>query len=183
MRSICFYVLFTLFTCSAVSQTLDITVTRGTDLDFTFNTIRQYMNGIITPNATEFQITSTTEWDLYVGSQTITPGEWDLLTSYSSVGNSQVPVSILEVRATSPGGTSQQTSFFQMQDVSNPVYLIGSAADDVLTTTGVGTNAPGDPSNDLFTHRFRIDYKLTPGVDYRPGVYSLTVVFTLAEDL
>lgn len=183
MRSFSFYILFTLLTCSAFGQSLDIIITRGTDLDFTFNTIRQYTNGVVTPNATEFQITSSAEWDLYVGTQTTTPGEWDLLTSYSSAGNSQVPVSILEVRATSPGGTSQQTSFFHLTDISNPVYLIGSGADDILVNSGVGANAPGDASNDAFTHRFRIDYKLTPGVDYQPGVYGLTIVFTLAEDL
>ncbi len=177
-------VLFFLFISSLSSaQTLDITITRGASLDFTFNTIRQYTNGVIVPNATEFRIESTAEWDLYVGTQTIVPGQWDVIQSYSSAGSSTVPVSILEIRAISPGGTSQQTSFFQMQDFSTPTYLIGSAADDVLTNSGVGTNAPGDPVNNAFTHRFRIDYRLTPGVNYRPGVYSLTVVFTVAEDL
>lgn len=63
------------------------------------------------------------------------------------------------------------------------MFLIGLAADDVLVTTGVGTNQPGDPSSNAFTHRFRIDYRLTPGVDFQPGVYGLTIVFTIAEDL
>ncbi len=94
-----------------------------------------------------------------------------------------MPVSILEIRGTSPGGTSQQATFIPLQDMSNPIYLIGSSADDPLTNSGVGTNAPGSPSSDLFTHRFRIDYRLVPGMDYRPSVYSLTVVFTVAEDL
>lgn len=167
--------------CSA--QTLDISITRGASLDFAFNTIRQYTNGVIVPNATEFRIESTAQWDLYVGTQTTVAGQWDLVQSYSSAGSSTVPVSILEIRAVSPGGTSQQTAFFPLQDIGSPVYLIGSAADDPLTSSGIGTNAPGDPQNDAFTHRFRIDYKLTPGVNYQPGVYSLTVVFTLAEDL
>lgn len=183
LRNVSFILLFTLFSVQSVGQTLDIVITKGSDLNFTFNTIRQYTNGVISPNATEFQITSSSEWDLYVGSQTITPGEWDIMTSYSSAGNSQIPVSILEIRAVSPGGTSQQAAFFQLQDISNPVYLIGSAADDVLVSAGVGTNEPGDPGSNAFTHRFRIDYKLTPGVDYQPGVYGLTIVFTVAEDL
>ena len=182
-RRVTFLIVFHLIASYCFAQTLDISITRGTDIDFTFNTIRQYTNGIIRPNATEFRIESTAEWDLYVGTQTTTPGQWDLLTSYSSAGSSTVPVSILEIRAVSPGGTSQQNTFFQLQDVSNPVYLIGSAADDARVNSGVGTNAPGNGSNDPFTHRFRIDYKLTPGMGYRPGVYSLTVVFTLAEDL
>jgi hypothetical protein len=164
-------------------QTLDINITRGTDLNFTFNTIQQYKNGIIMAGATEFRVESTAQWDLYVGTQTLTAGQWDVLSSYSSAGTSNVPVSILEIRATSPGATSQQTSFFQLQDNASPVFIIGTAADDPLTNSGIGTNQPGDPVNDAFTHRFRIDYRLTPTIAYTPGVYSLTVVFTLAEDL
>jgi len=183
LRGICFIFLFTFTSIPFYGQTLDIVITKGTDLNFTFNTICDYMNGVITPNATEFQVNSSSQWDLYVGTQTITPGEWEIMSSYSSAGNSQVPVSILEIRAVTPGGTSQQTSFFQLQDISSPVFLIGSAADDVLVTTGVGTNQPGDPSSNAFTHRFRIDYRLTPGVDFQPGVYGLTIVFTIAEDL
>lgn len=174
---------FHLFASYCFAQSLDISITRGTDLDFTFTTIRQYQNGIIEPNATEFRIEASSEWDLYVGTQTTNPGSWDLITSYSSAGSSTLPVSVLEIRAVSPGGTSQQSAFFQLRDVSNPVYLIGSAADNALVNSGVGTNAPGDGSNNPFTHRFRIDYKLTPGMGYQPGVYSLTVVFTVAEDL
>ena len=182
-RSLRFILTFLLFTSNAFCQTLDIAITRGTDLDFTFNSIRHYTNGIIMPNATEFRIDSSAEWDLYVGTQTNVAGQWDLVTAYSSAGTSTVPVSILEIRAISPGGTSQQNSFFALQDISTPVFLIGSGADDPSTASGVGTNAPGDSGNDPFTHRFRIDYRLTPGVNYQPGIYALTVVFTLADDL
>lgn len=183
IRKVGLLIVFHLIASYCLAQTLDISITRGTDLDFSFTTIRQYTNGVIRPNATEFRIESSAEWDLYVGTQTTTPGQWDLLTAYSSAGSANVPVSILEIRAVSPGGTSQQNNFFQLRDVTNPVYLIGSGADDALVNAGVGTNAPGDGSNNPFTHRFRIDYKLTPGMGYQPGVYSLTVVFTVAEDL
>lgn len=182
LRGFCFILLVTLST-SLWSQTLDITITRGTNLNFTFNTIKQYNNGVVLAGATEFTVESSVEWDLYVGAQTTTPGQWDLLNAYSSGGTNVVPISILELRATSPGGTSQQTSFFPLQDHSNPVYIIGSGADDPLTNSGMGTNAPGDSRNNAFTHRFRIDYKLTPTIAYTPGAYSLTVVFTIAEDL
>lgn len=183
LRSLCFIFFLSLLPSSVWSQTLDITITRGTNLNFTFNTIQQYTNGTILAGATEFTIESTSQWDLYVGAQTLTPGQWDVLSTYSGAGTTTVPVSILELRATSPGGTSQQTAFFQLQDNSSPVYLIGSGADDPLTNGGVGTNSPGDSRNNAFTHRFRIDYRLTPTIAYTPGAYTLTVVFTLAEDL
>jgi len=182
-RSLGLILLLALSPSYVLAQTLDITITRGTMIDFTFNTIRQYNNGVILASASEFLIDSTREWDLYVGTETTTPGEWDILSNYSSAGSSNVPVSILEIRAISPGGTSQQSAFFQLQDNSSPVYLIGSGADDLLSNSGVGTNAPGDGLNDPFTHKFRIDFKLTPTIAYTPGVYSLTVVFTIAEDI
>lgn len=141
IRRLLLLTVFHLFASYCFAQSLDISITRGTDLDFTFTTIRQYTNGVIRPNATEFRVESSAEWDLYVGAQTTTPGQWDLLTAYSSAGSSTVPVSILEIRAVSHGGTSQQNNFFQLRDVSNPVYLIGSGADDALVNSGVGTNA------------------------------------------
>jgi hypothetical protein len=183
LRSLGFILFFILSPSYILAQSLDITITRGTMLDFTFNTIRQYTNGVIMASASEFQIDSSVEWDLYVGTQTTAVGEWDVLSNYSSAGTSSVPVSILQIRAVSPGATSQQSSFFELQDNLSPVYLIGSGADDLLTSSGVGTNDPGDGLNDPFTHKFRIDYKLTPSIGYTPGVYSLTIVFTVAEDL
>lgn len=183
LRGLCVIFFIFLFSSFARSQSLDINITRGTDLNFTFNTIRQYNSGIILAGATEITIESSSEWDLYVGAQTNTPGQWDLVNAYSSAGSSSVPVSILELRASSPSGTSQQTAFFQLRDNSSPIYLIGSGANDPLTVSGVGANAPGDSRNNAFTHRFRIDYKLTPTMGYSAGVYSLTVVYTLAEDL
>jgi len=112
LRGICFIFLFTFTSIPFYDQTLDIVITKGTDLNFTFNTIRDYMNGVITPNATEFQVNSSSQWDLYVGTQTITPGEWDIMSSYSSAGNSQVPVSILEIRAVTPGARRNRLLFF-----------------------------------------------------------------------
>ncbi|MBO3700717.1 hypothetical protein [Roseivirga sp. E12] len=165
------------------AQTLNLEITKGTDLSFTFNTIRQYTSGVVLGNATEFTIDTTVDWDLYVGTETFTVGQWDLIETYSSAGTNAIPVSILEIRADSPGRTSQQSAFFPLQDIATPTYLIGSNANDISIGTGVGTNDPGDPIADPFTHKFRVSYKLTPGINYAPGIYSLTVVFTVAEDL
>ncbi|OEK05699.1 hypothetical protein [Roseivirga misakiensis] len=172
---------FMVFWCSG--QTIDLTITKGTDLVFTFNSIRSYTTGAILGNASEVTIESTVEWDLYVGTQTVTPGFWDLVQSYSDAGDDNVPVSILSIRANSPGLTSQEAAFFQLQDISTPTYLIGSVGNDATTGSGIGTNDPGDSNSDPFTHRFRISYRLTPGFTYSPGIYTMEVLFTIAEDL
>lgn len=171
------------FFLSTTAQTLDLAITKGTDFAFTFNTIRAYTTGSILGNATEVTVESTVEWDLYVGTETTVAGFWDLVESYSDAGTDNVPVGILEIRANSPGLTSQEAAFFQLTDISTPTFLIGSNANDATIGTGIGTNDPGDGNADPFTHKFRISYKLTPGFNYSPGIYSLTVLFTIAEDL
>lgn len=164
-------------------QTLDVTITKGTDLVFTFNSIRSYTTGAVLGNASEITVESTVEWDLYVGTQTVTPGFWDLIQSYSDAGDDNVPVSIMSIRANSPGLTSQEAAFFQLQDITTPNFLIGSNGNDASTGSGIGTNDPGDPAADPFTHKFRISYRLTPGFTYSPGIYTMEVLFTIAEDL
>lgn len=176
-------VLHIMVSFSISAQTLNLEITKGTDLAFTFTNIRQYTSGVVMGNATEFTIDTTVEWDLYVGTETFTAGEWDLIETYSSAGTTSVPVSILEIRADSPGRTSQQSAFFPLQDISTSTFLIGSNANDISVGTGVGTNDPGDSISDPFTHKFRISYKMTPGINYAPGIYSLTILFTVAEDL
>lgn len=182
-RKLSFILFFNLLALSALGQTLDLTITKGADLSFTFNTIRSYTLGGVLGNASEVTVESTAEWDLYVGAETSVTGFWDLIQSYSNAGDDNIPVGILEIRANSPGLTSQEAAFFQLQDISTPTFLIGSNVDDPTIGTGIGTNDPGDGTSDPFSHRFRISYKLTPGFDYSPGIYSLTVLFTIAEDL
>lgn len=168
---------------ASYGQTLDLAITKGSDLTFTFNTIRSYTTGAVLGNASEVTVESTVEWDLYIGTETVVPGFWDLIQSYSDAGDDNIPVGILEVRANSPGLTSQEAAFFQLQDISTPVFLIGSSGNDPTIGTGIGTNDPGDGTADPFTHRFRISYKLSPGFTYSPGIYTMTVLFTIAEDL
>lgn len=182
-RQLAVILIFSMITLQGVSQTLDLAITKGSDLSFTFNTIRSYTIGGVLGNASEVTVESTVEWDLYVGTETVVAGFWDLLQSYSDAGSDNIPVSILEVRANSPGLTSQEAAFFQLNDISTPTFLIGSNGNDPTTGTGIGTNDPGDGISDPFSHRFRISYRLTPGFDYSPGIYTLTVLFTIAEDL
>ena len=164
-------------------QTLDLTMTTGSNVDFVFNTISKYSNGVILPNSTRLRVESTVEWDLYVGVSTTTAGNWDILTTYSPYGSSTIPVSLLELRFTNVDNTSQQVGFFGVSDISTPTYIIGSTINDPTTSSGVGTNVPGDHLSNPNTHRFRVDFRIVPGLIYRPGLYSLTIDYTLVEDL
>jgi hypothetical protein len=175
--------LLLLVSLSSHTQTIDLTITKGSDLVFSFNTIRAYRSGVIIGNATEISIESTVEWDLYVGTQTTVPGFWDLIESYSDGSTDNIPVDILSIRANSSSLTSREADFITLRDVSNPIYLIGTIGNDPTTSSGVGTNEPGSARLNPLTHRFRASYRLKPGLLYSPGIYSLEVVFTIAEDL
>ena len=79
--------------------------------------------------------------------------------------------------------TSQEPEFTPLRDISNPIYLIGTILNDSQILSGVGTNQPGSSGLQPLTHRFRVSYRLVPGLSYSPGIYTLEVVFTIAEDL
>ena len=183
MRALIIILVFQITCFWSFAQTLDLAITKGTDLVFTFNNMRAYTTGSILGNASEITVESTVEWDLYIGTETGVPGMWDLIQSYSSAGSDNIPVGIMEVRANSPGLTSQEASFFPLQAISHPTFLIGSNANDASIGSGLGTNNSGDALSDPFTHKFRISYKLKPGLTYSPGIYTMTILFTIAEDL
>ena len=92
--------LFLISLCSS-AQKIDLAITKGSDLVFSFNSIRTYRSGAILGNATELSIESTVEWDLYVGTQTSVPDFWDLIESYSDASSDNIPVNILSIRANS----------------------------------------------------------------------------------
>ena len=60
---------------------LDLTLATDPNVEFTFNTIPSYVNGIIKPNVTELKVESTVPWDLYVQAET---PEWAQLQPFSS---------------------------------------------------------------------------------------------------
>lgn len=169
-----------------LAQSVSFAMKTSPNAGFVFDTIDKYRNGIILPAALTLKVESIgSEWDLYVGTNTSTGGFFDVINNYSSSGNSAVPVSVLQARVFNVSNTSLTgTSFFSLSDISNPVYLIGSAADDVaVTCNGQGTNIAGSYSSQPQCYTFKVDLKATPGLNYSAGSYSLRVDFVLIQDL
>jgi hypothetical protein len=159
------------------------------NVDFVFNTMDKYVNGIVVPHALELKVNTVgAEWDLYMGVTTITAGSWNMTTEYSAVGISPVPVSIIQARVYNTGNTQQTGGgFFPLTDVATPIYIIGSSANDAGVSCGdlvpVGTNEPGDHITSPSCYKFNVDLKITPGFTYRPGLYTARVDFYIIEDL
>ena len=179
---------FLFFCCSLASkgQAVSLALKSSPNVNLQFDTMEKYRKGIILPAFLTLNVEATgTEWDLYVGTTTSINGFFDVISSYSTTGNTAIPVSILQARVHNSSNTSQtSTSFFNLSDLSNPVYVIGSAGNDVSIPCGTtGANGAGSYSSQPSCYSFKVDLKATPGFDYRAGLYSLRVDFILVQDL
>jgi hypothetical protein len=171
------------------AQSVSFDLKTSPSADFTFNTIEKCVNGIIMPHVLDLNVNVTgSEWDLYVGTTTTGAGTWNVSTTYSTTGIATPPVSILQARIYNPNGTSLTGGgFFALTDIATPTYMIGSISNNPAVSCSdpspVGTNQPGSYTSDPSCYKFRVDLKLTPGLTYRPGLYTLRVDFILIEDL
>jgi len=173
------------------AQSVSFELNTSPSADFTFNTITKYLNGIIIPNAvTLYVVADSTQWDLYVGTTTVTPGTWDNSQYYSTAGNSFPPVSILQAAFRNSDNTSQITGYIGLQDIATSTLdIIGnhnSAPDPAVhcaDASHVGTNTTGTYINDPQCYEFHVDFRIVPGLSYRAGLYSLRVDFIIARDL
>ena len=171
---------------NAVAQSGGFELQTSPNVDFVFNTFEKYENGIVVPHALELNINvSGAQWDLYMGATTTTAGSWNELSTYSSTGISPIPVGLLQARVYNQGNTQATGgAFFPVTDVAAPVYIIGSTIDDPgVSCSGAGTNEAGDYLSSPTCYRFNVDFKIAPGFDYRPGLYTLRVDFYIIEDL
>ena len=164
-------------------------LTTSPNADFIFNTLEKYQNGIVIPHVLTLNVNvSGAQWDLYMGATTTTAGSWNVSATYSNVGISPPPVSILQARVYNLSNTQLTGGgFFPLTDVATPIYLIGSTANDPAVSCGdpvpTGTNVAGDYISSPSCYKFNVDLKVTPGFTYRPGFYTLRVDFYIIEDL
>lgn len=186
MKSIFASLLIGLIVCnvSVKSQTLSFALKTSPNISFNFATISDYVNGITQLDAATLNIEAAgLEWDLYVGSTTVSPGMWNVTSTYSLSGTPP-PISILLIRARNSSNTSQASVFSALQDISLPTYIIGSSAADASTTCpALGTNTAGNYLSNPNCYQFHIDLKLIPGLTYQAGLYNLRIDYILIQDL
>ncbi|ASB49110.1 hypothetical protein CDL62_08140 [Alkalitalea saponilacus] len=162
---------------------LSFAVKTSPSVEFNFTTVNQYLTGATVSNAITLNIESDVQWDLYVGTQTDEPGFWNEISTYSIHGD-KPPVSILQMRVRNLSNTSLVSGFVPLSDITDPVYIIGSEAEDFpVNCPDQGTNAPGSYLVNPNCYRFSIDLRVVPGFDYKAGLYSLTIQYVLVEDL
>lgn len=172
------------------AQAVNIEISSDPNVQFNFTTIEQLLNGIVIPNAITVNIAAdSTQWDLYAGSVTTAAGDWDVVQYYSTGGNGNVPVDILSMRVHNLSNTQITTGYIPLRDINtSPIEIIGnySLADPLINCSDfnhTGANAPGSYLTDPQCYQFRVDLKATPGINYRTGVYTMQIVFIVAQDL
>jgi hypothetical protein len=190
---------------------LDLTMTTDPQVDFSFKTIQQYQNGITKYNAVRLEVDATVAWDLFAYAST---DDWTQVDQYSTNGEATLPAEILEIKQTNANTTVTLPPvptfdvFHNIKGLTNSGVTGGTP--DLLTNqtqflagavgTAVGESyAPGTAEANPTTNKFRLDYRIKPGVpatfpnletETIPGVgfaqagyYYLEVVYSLAEDL
>jgi len=190
LRTIVLFAGLFLYGQAGRAQTVDITLATNPNVEFTFNSVAKLVNGIVIPNAVTVNIEAIgIGWDLYAGAVTTTPGTWDNAQYYTSSGNGQPPVSILQMRVHNLSNTPLISGYAPLQDIATSTLdFIGNhmAVDADINCSDpspVGTNAAGSYTTDPQCYQFKVDLKVTPGLTYRPGVYTLQIEFIVAPDL
>lgn len=177
-----------LWTQSSFAQTVALANKTSPNVEFTFNTINEYVNGITLSNVLTLNIdASLTQWDLYVGATSASAGEWDATTHYSNLG-APPDVGLMQVRFRNASNTSLVSGFFPLTDIAAPTHIIGDylspdlpiSCDDV---SPAGTNMAGDYLSRPECYKFNVDLRITPGLTYRAGLYTMRIDFILAPDL
>ena len=110
----------------------------------------QYSSGYTASNFNTISIKSNNNWALSVSSST------PFFSASGTYSSSNMPASVIGV------AKSGQSSFVQLS----------STAQQLASGNRGNTTASGNS--------FNMDFKANPGYNYGPGIYSLTIVYTLA---
>ncbi len=183
-----------LFLCQAPNlckaQNVNIDLISATNVDFKFDSFYKLTNGIFIANAITFNVEAIgTQWDLYMGSNTVIPGVWDNIQYYGTSGNPSPSVGIVQTRVHNLSNTPLISGFVPLQDIATSTLdIIGNhnAIDPAINCSDpspTGTNTAGSALADPQCYQFRVDLRIVPGYNYRPGLYTLQIDFIIAPDL
>jgi hypothetical protein len=190
---------------------LTLTMTTNPQVDFTFSTVQEYMQGITRFNAVELEVDATMAWDLFAYAST---DKWVQVEQYSTNGHDLLPAEILEMQSsvdnTAGAAIEFHSAFASIKGLTNSEVAGGVPTANTQFLAGeFGTAAgqsflPGTANANPTSHKFRLDMRLKPDIpatfpnstvaidvddpgvdpDYAAaGYYYLEVVYSLVEDL
>lgn len=174
---------------------LELKMTGDNQINFTFDNITDYVGGITKYGATQLNVNSTIAWDLVaVGTSSINQNSagaapfWDQNMAYSTTGNPQIPLQVLELHQTPenpsgggagidysmpftnpPSGNNYINTAFEAggtTSTSNNIAIAGKigavgAANSVIP--GSYINNIGEAFNSS-NYKYTVDFRLLPGL-------------------
>ena len=133
-----------------LNPVLRMTVTKGGNIDFIVNTIDQYTNGLnsggsLSQYQTEFNVASSTNFNVYMGAEDATFIGTQESTHTLALDNVGYEVTVTGT------GTATQTS---VSDVEVQELVAYTTRDAIITSAGTGN------AGDIGENKYRIDWRL-----------------------
>lgn len=111
--------------------------------------------------------------------------QWETLTNYGITGSGVVPtLDLLQVRVDNGCDTPINSGAWQTFDSLSGavIHIINNAAfTPAGTCGGAQVNGAGSYLTNYNEYSFVIDYRIRPGMVYRPGRYELSIKYCLTE--
>lgn len=180
--------------CSdAIIGTSRFYMSTSNNIEFTFDNIEKYYNGITQSGSTQLRlmvdeiIPGNCRWKLmmYIDNNGSLPNnEWEPLNIYGSSGNNP-ELNLIQVKVYNGCGTPLNSGIYQIF-AGNVQYDILDIIPDVPRTLpapcdGSQVNGPGSFLTDYNEYNFNIDYRIVPGYTLKPGAYQIKINFCLVE--
>jgi len=178
--------------CSAVPIS-EMQLSGPSALNFSFQELSQYYGGITYSGSNILRlkvdpINGNCKWSLkmIIDNNPAAPtpfNEWETLFNYGT-GTTAPPINLLDVRVYNGCNTPISSGVYQTFPGGNGSEII--LIDDVaLIPAGsciTNVNGAGSYLTNYNEYTFTIDYRITPNLNYSPGIYQLSVRFCLVED-
>jgi len=145
-----FVLCFLLFNGTAQDNFARLTTMIGSHIEFNFNTLDKFNNGVRITDGTTLAITmqnlpagaAVTGWHIDVQS-------WLAQPTIDGAGGNVLPLNTIQIEATDANGNLAGSTFFGLQDLA-----IAPGA-TLMSTAGFGANVPADPN----THQINLSYE------------------------
>lgn len=169
--------------------------TSAGNVDFTFDSFSKFNGGITMSGSTFLRLrvlpnNPTCKWILrmYIDNN---PGggtpvnEWETLNTYGTSGITPA-LDLIEVKVYNSCNTPINSGVYQTFvpvngssiDIINDVLAINPAGSCITNVNGAGTYL-----TNYSEYNFTIDYRITPGLNFIPGMYQVSIKFCLVEDV
>ncbi len=178
----------------AIAGTSRFYMSTSGNVDFDFNDMQQYVNGITHSGSTQLRlkvdeiIAGNCKWKLmmYVDNNGYLPNnEWEPINTYGATG-SNPELNLIQVKVYNGCGTPLNNGVYQTF-AGNVQYDILDIIPDLIPRNmpgpcdGTNINGPGSFLTDYNEYNFTVDYRILPGYTLKPGAYQIKINFCLVE--